>query len=365
MKFKPSKELIISGLILILGFAFVYYFTSIVVYMVIAAVVSLLVNPLKQLFLKISIKGKSPGNNLASVVALLSFLIVSGGIITLLIPAIASQTSDLANLDYNAIGQSINDSFVKTEATLIEYGIIDSNETLASILQTYIHSFVAGIQIDKIASGAISTVGSLFMGFFSVVFISFFFIRDESMFQNIILLFIPEQKKKNVQHILIKIKKMLSRYFLGLMTEMGVMMILESIGGFIIGLENALLIGFLGGMLNIIPYIGPLIGGFLAAVLVTISNISLGIDATIPLVLGIVTVFAIANLIDNFLLQPIIYSNSVLAHPLEIFIVIIVGGSLYGPLGMILAIPVYTILRVVAKEFFSELDFVRKVTKSI
>ncbi|MBN2746046.1 MAG: AI-2E family transporter [Bacteroidales bacterium] len=365
MRFKPSKELLISSLIIFLGLAFVYYFTSIVVYMIIAAVVALLVNPLKQLFQKISIRGKSIGNNLSSVMALLSFLVFTGGIISLLIPAIVSQTSELANLDYNAISQNINNSFIKTESTLRDYGIIDSNETLAAISQTYIQSFISGIQIDQITSGAISTLGSLFMGFFSIVFISFFFIRDENMFQNIILLFVPEIKKKNVQHILIKIKKMLSRYFIGLMTEMGAMMILESIGGFIIGLENAILLGFLGGLLNIIPYIGPLIGGFLAAVLVTISNISLGIDATIPLVIGIVTVFAIANLIDNFLLQPIIYSNSVLAHPLEIFIVIIVGGSLYGPLGMILAIPVYTILRVIAKEFFSELDIVKKVTKSI
>ena len=149
------------------------------------------------------------------------------------------------------------------------------------------------------------------------------------------------------------------------MAEVGSMMILESIGGLILGLPNAILIGFIGGLLNVIPYIGPLIGAAMASILVIVSHASLGIDATLPLVYGILAVFAIANVIDNFLLQPIIYSNSVQAHPLEIFIVIIVGGSLYGPIGMILAIPVYTILRVIAKEFFHDQAFVHSVTKDL
>jgi len=179
------------------------------------------------------------------------------------------------------------------------------------------------------------------------------------------MLFVPPDKKENFSNILLKIRKLLSRYFVGLMTEVGSMMILESIGGLILGLPNAILIGFLGGLLNIIPYIGPLIGAAIASLLVIISNASMGMDATLPLVYGILAVFAISNLIDNFLLQPMIYSKSVQAHPLEIFIIIIVGGSLFGTAGMILAIPVYTIIRVIAKEFFQDQAFVHSVTKDL
>lgn len=365
MNLKISKELIFSILVFLIGVAFVIYFTPIVLYMIIAAIVALMGRPLKSLLLKIKIKGKSPSGVIASILTLLIMIITFSTIFLIILPAIAGQLSELVNLDYKAISHNINQSLLSTEDLLKNYGIIKPNESLAAIIQSYLTSFVSDIQINKIASDAISAIGTLFIGVFSVLFITFFFIRDENLFQNIILLFIPEKKRNNGIHILTKIRKMLSRYFVGLLTEIGSMMILESIGGLILGLPNAILIGFIGGLLNIIPYIGPLIGGLMAIILVTISNITMGMDATLPLIYGIIGVFAVANLIDNFLLQPIIYSNSVKAHPLEIFIIIIVGGTLYGPVGMIVAIPIYTILRVIAKEFFSEQDFIKKVTKSL
>lgn len=95
------------------------------------------------------------------------------------------------------------------------------------------------------------------------------------------------------------------------------------------------------------------------------SNLDLGLDfytEMLPLILKVIGAFAAMQMLDNFVLQPFIFSNSVLAHPLEIFIVILVGAKLSGILGMILAIPVYTVIRVIARAFLSEFKIVQKLT---
>jgi predicted PurR-regulated permease PerM len=363
MQLKFNKELIVSILLLIFALVFVYFFTSIVVYMIIASVLALLAKPLKNILLKAKIKQWSVSNVLATFISLFVLISIFVTVFVILIPAIVDQTSALASLDYNAISQNINQLFINSEVLLKDYGVLKPEESLAMIIQSYLTTLVSDIQVNQMASDAFSALGSIFIGVFSVLFIGFFFLRDENLFQNIILLFVPESRRIKTTHAFLKIKQLFSRYFIGLLTEVGAMMILESIGGLILGLPNAILIGFIGGLLNIIPYIGPMIGTLIAVILVVVSNINSGIDTTLLLVYGIMAVFIIANLIDNFLLQPYIYSNSVKAHPLEIFIVIIVGGTIYGPLGMIIAIPAYTIIRVLAKEFLGELDFVQKVTK--
>jgi predicted PurR-regulated permease PerM len=211
-----------------------------------------------------------------------------------------------------------------------------------------------------------STTGSLFIGVFSVMFLSFFFLRDPHLLRNGILVFTPAKWEDHVRTILHKTKVMLSRYFLGLMTEVISMITLISLGLTIFGVKNALLIGFLGGLMNIIPYLGPIIGASIGVILGVTSTLSLGMyDTVLITTLIIIMTFVIANLIDNLVLQPLIYSKSVYAHPIEIFLVIIMAGSLAGIPGMILAIPTYTVIRIVAKEFLSGFKVVDELTKNI
>jgi predicted PurR-regulated permease PerM len=163
-----------------------------------------------------------------------------------------------------------------------------------------------------------------------------------------------------------QIKNLLSRYFIGLCGELLSMMTLLTIGLSIIGVQNALIIGFLGGLMNIVPYIGPIIGGLIGVLFGVTSALGMGLyDDVGWLSTGIVSVFLITNLIDNIILQPLIYSTSVKARPIEIFLVIIMAGSIAGIAGMILAIPTYTVLRIVAKEFLSQFRLVKKLTDKI
>jgi predicted PurR-regulated permease PerM len=144
------------------------------------------------------------------------------------------------------------------------------------------------------------------------------------------------------------------------------MMTLISIGLMVFGIKNAIFIGFIGGLMNVIPYLGPIIGASIGAVLGVSGDLGLGLyDNALNTAITVVLVFSVANLIDNFVLQPLIYSKSVNAHPIEIFIVILMAGSLAGIPGMILAVPGYTVLRIVAKEFLSGFKLIDKLTENI
>lgn len=360
-----TREKVFNIIVILLGLSFVWFFTSIFAYMVIAAVVALIAKPLKNIFQKIKIRKKPINDGIISAFILIIFLALMFASFYLILPILMSQADDLKKLNYNEIYNNIQLAIADFEAQLKSYGVISEDQNLTLLITNYFTAFSENIQVDTLVSSAINAASSVFIGFSTVLFMSFFFIKDERLFTRIILMFIPLEQKTEVSHVLLKIRLLLTRYFVGLLTEVVAMMILISLGGLIIGLKNAILIGVIGGFLNIIPYIGPLIGMVIGAILVTISSISLGVDATLPLVYGILTVFVVANLIDNFLLQPFIYSNSVKAHPLEIFIVIVVGGTLAGVTGMVLAIPLYTILRVVAKEFLGDQEFIKRMIKEI
>ena len=144
------------------------------------------------------------------------------------------------------------------------------------------------------------------------------------------------------------------------------MMIIISTTLTIIGLKNAVVIGVIGGMLNIIPYLGPLMGACVGVILGIISIFVAGeYNMLLNTIIVVAATFAGANLIDNFVLQPLIYSKSVKAHPIEIFIVILMAGKLAGIIGMIVAIPSYTLIRIVAKQFLSKFRIVEMLTKKL
>ncbi|RYZ80174.1 MAG: AI-2E family transporter, partial [Proteobacteria bacterium] len=163
-----------------------------------------------------------------------------------------------------------------------------------------------------------------------------------------------------------KMNHLLSRYFIGLLLQLTVIFVLYLIVLLIFGVQNALIIAFLCALLNIIPYVGPLIGSVLAAVLTMMSNLGSDFQSEIlPTTIYVMIGFWIVQVIDNNLTGPLIFSSSVNSHPLEIFLVILIAGFLFGILGMVIAVPMYTILKVVAKEFFPEYKIVKLLTRDI
>lgn len=360
-----NKQKIAAYGVIGIALLFVWFFTNIVVYILIAALISALGIPLKTMLLRFRYKKILLPEAVASAFSLVLILGMLISFLLILIPIISSQTEAISKLNINEIVVQLDQPINNLNIKLQQYGLIQENQDLKGELTTYLADFMSKIHFTDILSQSISLIGTVFIAIFSIIFMSFFFIKDQTLFLNIILLFVPQNQRTKVKNALKKVRQMLSKYVFGLVIEVITMMTLISIGAYIIGLENALLIGFICGLLNVIPYVGPLVGGFFAATLTLISNLSLGLEHSLGLVYSVLTVVLIANLIDSFVLQPLIYSKSVKAHPLEIFVIILVGGSIAGPVGMILAIPAYTILRIIAKEFLGENEFIKKLTKEI
>ena len=132
----------------------------------------------------------------------------------------------------------------------------------------------------------------------------------------------------------------------------------------IFSIKDALIIAFFAAIINVIPYIGPLIGATFGIFIVLTNNLGLDFyEVILNKILLVVVVFALMQMLDNYILQPMIYSDKIKAHPLEIFIVILLGANVYGIVGMVLAIPTYIVLRAIAKVFFSNYRAIEVLTK--
>ena len=175
----------------------------------------------------------------------------------------------------------------------------------------------------------------------------------------------PDKYVENVHRAIDKVSLLLSRYFTGLLTESLIISSIIAVVLLLFGMkvEDASFIAVIMGMLNVIPYAGPAFGVLVSMFIGIVSPIE---GCTIAYTLAVILcTICVVKGIDDFVLQPTIYSSKVSAHPLEIFIVILMAGSVGGIVGLLVAVPSYTVLRVFAKEFFSEVSLVRKLTKEI
>jgi predicted PurR-regulated permease PerM len=121
----------------------------------------------------------------------------------------------------------------------------------------------------------------------------------------------------------------------------------------IVGVDYPLLMGLLFGFLNLVPYVGPLIAAAIGVVIAVSTNLYLDVySALLPMVVKVLAVYGTVQFIDNWFLSNYIFSKSMEAHPLEIFIVILVSATLGGVVGMMVAIPVYSVLRIVGRAFW-------------
>jgi predicted PurR-regulated permease PerM len=276
---------------------------------------------------------------------------------------VARQAAVVSNIDTNEIMEYFKEPINNITAWLVSYNIIDADFDFYATITNEIAGVLNTANISSFFTSILSTLSALSMGAFGVLFLLFFMLNEQNMLRNIVIALVPDKDEIQTLKALQEIRELLSRYFIGLICEIVCMMTLVTVFLSILGVKNALLIGFLAGLLNVIPYLGPLIGGVVGCILGLITTLGAHqYDMILPCLLKIAGSVAAANLIDNFVLQPVIYSKSVKAHPVEIFIVIILAGKIGGVFGMLIAIPAYTVIRVIAREFFGQLKFVNALT---
>jgi predicted PurR-regulated permease PerM len=359
--------LIFFGVLLLLACA--WFFRNIVVYILVSGVLSIVGRPLVDLFCRIRINKWTFPRSLS---ALLTLCLIWGLIILFFVtfvPLVTRQIEYFSTIDSEKIVQIIAGPINKVESLFRAF-----NKDIAKELsvQDYIVGKVAGVlninMIQNFIGSGINVLGNVLIAVFSITFITFFFLKDQRLFFESILMWVPDKYVEHVTRALYSVKRLLTRYFIGIVIQSTCIMILITIGMTIAGIDfqQALVMGLILGILNVIPYVGPWIGLFIAIIMGVASHINQDFPTVvIPLVTYMIIVEAITHLIDNVLFQPVIFSNSVKAHPLEIFIVVLAAGFAAGVPGMIFGIPAYTVLRVFAREFFYNFKAVQKITSSL
>jgi predicted PurR-regulated permease PerM len=361
-----SSKIIANGILRAIGFLLVVaaslYFLSLIqsilIYLVVSLILTLIGNPILDFF-KRRLKFK---HTLATISTLFIFILFIAGFVLMFIPLISSQGENLSLLKTDEIEKNIIQLVNQTSAFLESYHI-DSSEMLeeANITSKINFNFIPNFL--NIILGTISSFG---IGLASVLFITFFFLKDRLLFIAGAKKLIPDSQEDKILNSVHKINYLLSRYFIGLLLQLFIVFILYLIVLLIFGIPNLFIIAFLCAVLNIVPYIGPLIASVLAAILTMLSNLGNDFQTEIlPTTIYVLIGFWIVQIIDNNLSQPFIFSKSVSSHPLEIFLVILIAGFLSGILGMIIAVPLYTILKVMGKEFFPKNVVIQLLTKNI
>jgi predicted PurR-regulated permease PerM len=351
---------VLAGISL-LGY-FLYLVQPVIAYLLFAAVVALIGRPIVQ-FLKRRLKFP---DTLAVVAVIFLFLGLFVGLVSLFVPVLVEQGKNLSILNVDDFQKNLHlieaeiNKFLGRSHIQVE-DVVDTQKLKKEFIQGIEMSF-----IPKILNGLVSVLSSFSLGLISVLFISFFFLKDSSLIQKNLIALVPDSKESGLIHSINKIKGLLSRYFLGLIAQILVLFVIYTITLLLVGVENALVIAFLCALFNIIPWIGPVIALALMVLLTITSHLGSDFNTVIlPDVGWVLLGFGISQLVDNFVSQPLIFANAIKLHPLEIFLVILMSGMLFGVLGMIIAIPGYTAIKVILKEFLSENKFVRRLTENV
>jgi len=337
--------------------ALCWCFKNVLIYIVAAVVVSLLGRPLMKLMRKVKIKGKSAPDWLLAVLAILIIIGFIGLLISQIIPLISNIIRDASAINESSyFGSNPIDKLNQWIIGL--FPNLDSNFNIVNIVMDKIKELVDFGKVGGFVGSVASMVTGLFVALFAVVFMSFFFLKEAGLFGRIVCAFVPDKHEQTMNKTMNEIKELLSRYFVGLLIEMLGVALVDFLGLWLIArldFSYAIGIAFIAGMLNVIPYVGPIIGeaiGVLIGIILKLGT-GAGLDVNIwVFALIILAIMLTAQLIDNFVYQPLIYSTSIKAHPLEIFIVLLMAGHIGGTIGMLAAIPAYTVVRVIAIRFF-------------
>ncbi len=345
---------------LVLMAALFWYLSDIVMYAVLAWLVSMLGQPLMRFFQKLKIWKFQIGPNLAAGLTLITFFLSLALLVMIFVPSIIEQVNNVANVDYPALAKSLEQPLANLQAQLSSYGLMDSKMPIEQQLQQRLSNSFEPSSIKNYVTSFFAAAGNFGVTIGAVGFISFFFLQEQGLFVNFLSSLMPSQYDEQVKRALSDIARNLHLYFRGLMLQMLCFSVMVTLALWALGVKNALLIGVFAGLMNIIPYIGPIIGMVFGAIFTLSSNLDQDFyDQTLPMLIKVMGVFFVSQLIDNNFTQPYIFSSTLKTHPLEIFFVVLIGAKIGGIAGMVLAIPAYMVIRVIASVFLSEFHIVQ------
>ena len=360
-----------AGLAIVL--ALCWMFRSILAYILIAVVVSLIAKPLMVFLQKIRIKGKKAPDWLLAAFSIIIVLGVLVSFITSVIPILSGIVKEISVANIETAAKGIAAPLAEINVFLRNmFPQLGEEFRLEVTILNELQNVFSVSMFSSVLGSAASILTSLAIGLFSVVFIGFFFIKDDGLFTEIVCALVPDRHAKTTEKAISDIGHLLSRYFIGVIVEIIGVALVNFLGLYFVarlGFHASIGIAVMTGILNVIPYVGPFIGIALGTVLGLLlkytSMTPIGLDVNFWVFTAIlIAVLYFTQLVDNFLYQPLIYSTSIKAKPLEIFIVLLIVGTIGGPLAMIVAIPCYTVVRVIAFRFFGHIKAIRRLIPS-
>jgi predicted PurR-regulated permease PerM len=361
------KYLIFTAGLIIFGFV-AWYFQSIIACLLISSVLSLIGAPVVTFLGRIKIGRFHLPKGLCAGITLLLLWVGFLAFFRVFVPLITMEAQKLSTIDTDKIIAVLKGPMDKLDSTVNGLGLNEGNFSILGFLTQKIKSVLNIGLFTDLFSYMATMVGNIFISLFSISFMTFFFLKDEHLFGEGVILLAPTRHEQAARRVLSSTKHLLMRYFIGIAMQITGIIILTASGLYIVGIDfrACMVIALFAGIINVIPYIGPLIGSIFGIAMGLTSEIqAMAPEQLFPLVGSIIIVFVIVHLIDNIVFQPFIFSSSVKAHPLEIFIVLLVAGHIAGITGMLVAIPGYTVIRVFAKQFLNNFKVVKKLTEKI
>ena len=351
--------------VILLGFI-LWYFSSLIIYLVISAILSIIGAPLVRRLKKIKIGYIHISSGVAAFITLLLFI----GVVTLLFsifaPLVAEEAELISKIDVENTGEQLKGKLSETEKWLEQFNLSGDERSNKEFVVEELQSLINFGRISDIFDNFFGVLGNAFAALFSIIFMTFFLLKDGYLLPKFVITLTPPKHLDRIKNIQERTYELMSSYLLGILTQVAITSTIVTLGLFLIGVENALIIGLLAGIMNLIPYVGPIIGMIIGVLVALTTNFTPDATETLGnIVTKVLVVFAIAQLVDNFFTQPFVLGKSVQAHPLEIFIVISAAATIAGIGGMVVAIPLYTILKIVAREFLSGFRVVETFTRGV
>lgn len=338
---KKSLQNILIFSFVILCFYIISKIQLLIIYFFIALVLSITINPVSNLLCTLKI-GKFKINETFSTIICLCIISTICSFFGLIFSPIIIE-------EINII-KSIKIEEMQKFASVVTNQINQNLSTLNIEFETKftdLFSFLNFGSISNIFQSMLGLLGNIFMAFFSIIFISFFLIKDKHILKNNaikLMSYFTNESLEKVNTIIYFIR----RYFIGLCIQTTILFILFSFGMHILKLPNPWTLALFAAVINIIPYFGPLIGFIFTTTIIGTFYLDQNmIELIIPLITKSFVLFFVVQSFDNFIIQPTIYSKAFDAHPLEIFFVAMTAGFIGGIMWMILAMPIYTILKII------------------
>lgn len=309
-----------------------YNYGTLVGYAIIAIILTYILDPIVS-------KMQAGGLNrtLAITLTLSTLILLLVWISTNIIPIVANQMVELAG-QLNI--QNIQNIATQIENRLTrEFAFLPQGFLRDNLIQVVENLLDVG-QLPSALSNIIGIFTNLFAAFLVIPFATFFFLKDGSKIRRDILKLVPNKYFETALSLIDKIETRLGKYFRSVLLQSILVAFSSWLALTIVGLDNALSVGIAVGLANTIPYFGPVIGYILSIIvsIIEVGNFSL----VLPCIIAILFV----QLLDNVIFQPLIFSRSADIHPVAILFIIMIGAETAGILGMLIAIPIATTIKI-------------------